>query len=118
MSRSLYTPFVFTRGNRATGIYPQLMDEIKQAYNTKVVLCQAQLNIVQSRLQERYDKSSEEEKVIRRNLGETSVDFIRGTDSRYNELLAKGFFELAFDTSEGSVEELADKLLQKVDSKH
>lgn len=109
--RSLYTPYVFSRTNANLSLYIDLMRELKQTYNCSVVLCVADAHVIRDRLWDRYNRGTAEEKQIRMQLNELNEEFLDKIRHRYETLNKQGAFSLKFDTSHGTVEELAEKLV-------
>jgi hypothetical protein len=83
-----------------------------------VVLLHTDKKVVKQRLVDRYDQSSEAEKVIRQSLNELNDDFIDKINNRYEALEKKGVFSLKFDTSKGSIEEVTENLMKELSVKN
>lgn len=112
--RSFFTPYVFTRQGQNTRLYVELYEELKLTYPMKIVLCKAPQSVVASRLQERFERGTQEERRIRQGLGEMSPEFIRAVEGRYKELEDRGIFDIIVDTSLASAQECAENLVEKL----
>ena len=112
--RSLLTPYVFARSTprEKLALYVDLMEELKSSYSCSVVLLHADRTVVRNRLLDRYNRSTEAEKVIRQSLNELSEEFVDEINSRYSDLEKSGAFDLKFDTSLGTLEEVTDGLMK------
>lgn len=110
--RSLLTPYVYNRHvHQELDFYVDLMREVQRSYRCSLVLVFAEPKVVRQRLLDRYEHSSDEQKAVRRALNELNEAFIEKINARYEDLNARGVFTLKFDTSKGSIDELADKLI-------
>ena len=113
--RSLLTPYIFARTARdRLGLYTDLMAEVAEVYDCSVVLLHADRPVVRQRLQDRFDRSTDAEKAIRESLNEMSDEFLDTIDSRYEALHQDGAFSFRLDTSEGSVEQVTQRLLDQL----
>jgi thymidylate kinase len=111
--RSLLTPYVFARSTSRARLefYMSLMEEVRSVFPCRAVLLHADKAVVRQRLQDRYDRSTEAEKVIRDSLNEMSDEWVQLINSRYEELRDKSAFDLTLDTSRGSIEDNVGELL-------
>ena len=78
------------------------------------MLCEAARPIVKERLRARYEAGTEQEKLIRRNLGELNDEYIARIDRRYVRLRDDGWFDLTVATDLPDVKHNTDILLAKL----
>ena len=98
IDRSLLSPYIYARGSLNNYYVLDAMKEVKQVFNCTVVLCKTDYSIMRDRLKSRYDRGDEQEKEIRKSLGELNENYLHYIVNRYKRLEREGWFELSIDS--------------------
>eukprot|EP01091_Cochliopodium_minus_P003149 TRINITY_DN12995_c0_g1_i1.p1 TRINITY_DN12995_c0_g1~~TRINITY_DN12995_c0_g1_i1.p1 ORF type:complete len:252 (-),score=41.21 TRINITY_DN12995_c0_g1_i1:70-825(-) len=113
IDRSFLSPYIYARGQLNNHYVLDAMKEVKQTYPSTVVLCQTNEETMRDRLRNRYDKGDDQEKEIRKSLGELNDNYLHFIRNRYKRLERDCWFELSIDCS-NDINTVTSDLLAKV----
>ena len=97
IDRSFLSPYIYARGTLNNHYVLDAMKEVKQIFNCTVVHCKTDYGIMKERLKSRYDRGNDQEKEIRKSLGELNDTYLHFITNRYKRLEREGWFELSID---------------------
>jgi len=97
--RSLLSPAVYARGLPCAVYYRQVMQEVRQAHSSSMVLCRSEGYAVTQRMSGRLFDAKPAEREVRLALGEDEEAYQRSVEEAYGQLEQEGWFDAILDTS-------------------